>query len=359
MRTKEENIQLIKSLSNARGVSGFEDEVVALCRKEMNPQYNLEEDTLRNLYFSKKDNSNAKPKVWLDAHTDEVGFIVQYLKNNGTMGFLPVGGWSPATIGASKVAIKNNDGAYVTGVVAAKPPHFMSESERGKGPTIEQMVIDVGAVSKKELTDDFNLSVAAPVVPDVTCEYVATKEVFIGKAFDCRIGVAALMETLNQLTGETLDVDIVGTFTAQEEVGLRGAKAAVSKLDADVAIVFEGAPADDTFYGEEQIQTGLKRGPMLRHFDVSMINNPRFMRHAINLAKKLEIPLQEAVRSGGGTNGGAIHLSKNGIPTIVISVPVRYVHAHHGICAYEDYLAAIKLAKAVVSSLNADIIGGF
>ena len=359
MRSKVENIELIKKLSDANGISGFEDEVVAICKAEIGTYCEFEEDSLRNIYFSAKGNTGDRPKVWLDAHTDEVGFIVQYLKNNGTIGFLPVGGWSPSTIGSSKVRIKDDNGNYITGAVASKPPHFMSEAERGKGPSIEQMVIDVGACSLAELKNDFEISVAAPVVPDVMCEYKEKHDLFIGKAFDCRIGVAALIETLNQIQGEELEIDVVGTFSAQEEVGLRGARAATASLHADVAIVFEGAPADDTFYGEEQIQTGLKRGPMLRHFDVSMINNPRLMRYAINVAKEFDIPIQEAVRSGGGTNGGAIHLSKNGIPTLVISIPVRYVHSHHGMTAYEDYIAAIELAKAVIKRLNVEIINGF
>ena len=359
MRTKNENIELIKKLSNANGISGFEDEVVEICKKEIKSCCDFEEDSLRNLYFSSKTNAGNRPKVWLDAHTDEVGFIVQYLKNNGTVGFLPVGGWAPEAVSASKVRVKDNNGNYISGTVASKPPHFMSAADRGQGPAIDKMVIDIGARSLAELKNDFEISVAAPVVPDVTCEFDEKHDLFLGKAFDCRIGVAALVETLNQLQNEVLAVDIVGTFTAQEEVGLRGARAATESLHADIAIVFEGAPADDTFYGEEQIQTGLKRGPMLRHFDVSMINNPRFMRHAINIAKQQDIPIQEAVRSGGGTNGGAIHLSKSGIPTIVISIPVRYAHTHHGFVAYDDYIQAIQLAKGVVKSLNAEIISKF
>ena len=356
MRSKSENITLIKKLSDASGISGFEDEVVEICKSEIGTFCDYEEDSLRNLYFTFKENTQNKPKVWLDAHTDEVGFIVQYLKNNGTMGFLPVGGWPLEAVSASRVKIKNTNDEYVTGVVASKPPHYATES---KQPSLDQMVIDVGACSIDELKNDFKISVAAPVVPDVECIYDEANELFIGKAFDCRIGVAALIETLNQLQKESLAVDLIGTFSAQEEVGLRGAKAATQSLEADIAIVFEGAPADDTFMPEEQIQTGLKRGPMLRHFDVTMINNPRFMRHVINIAKKANIQVQEAVRKGGGTNGGAIHLAKNGIPTLVISIPVRYAHSHHGFIAYNDYIEAINLAKEVIKSLNAEVIEKF
>lgn len=359
MRSKKENIQLIKKLSDAPGISGFEDAVVAICKEEIKDVCEYEEDTLRNLYFTSKKNVGNRPKVWLDAHTDEVGFIAQYLKNNGTIAFLPVGGWVPSTLPASKVKIKDNSGNYITGVINSKPPHFTTEAERSKAPTIDQMAIDVGASSIEALKNAFDISVAAPIVPDVTCEYNEKHDHFLGKAFDCRIGVAALIETVNQIQAENLHVDVVGTFSTQEEVGLRGVKVATQRLDADIAIVFEGAPADDTAASPEQVQAAIRKGPMLRHFDTTMISNPRLMRHVLNVAKAQDIPVQEAVRSGGGTNGGAIHLSENGIPTLVISIPVRYIHSHHGFVAYTDYIEGVNLAKAVIKSLTTEIIESF
>ena len=356
MRTKQENIELIKKLSDANGISGFEDEVVALCEREVKDICHTLEDRVRNLYVALKTNKGNRPKVWLDAHTDEVGFIVQHVKNNGTMGFLTIGGWVPSTVPASKVRIKNAEGEYISAVVAAKPPHFMSAAEQAKGPTIDTMVLDAGAMNKNELVNEFGINIAAPVVPDVTCEYIQKQDIFIGKAFDCRIGVAAMIETLDQINKETLDVDVVGTFSSQEEVGIRGAKVAAKSVQADVAIVFEGAPADDTIYGEDRIQSGIKRGPMIRHYDTSMISNPRLIKHAIDVAKKQNIPIQEAVRTGGGTNGSVIHLAENGIPTLVISMPVRYIHSHHGIVSYDDYIQTINLAREIIKSLNADII---
>ena len=359
MRSKEENIELIKKLSDANGVSGFEDEVATLCQKEINSYCNCEEDSLRNVYFSLKSNTGKKPKVWLDAHSDEVGFIVQCLKNNGTMNFLPLGGWSGTTIPSSKVRVKTNSGKYIPGIVAAKPVHFMNEAERNQELRIDNMVVDVGARSLDELKNAFDISLAAPIVPDVKCSFDSENELFLGKAFDCRIGCAAMIETLNQCQNEDLEVDIVGTFSAQEEVGERGMEAAVKRMDADIAIVFEGCPADDTFYEEEAIQSGLKRGPMIRHFDCSMITNHRFIRHALDIAKKHSMPVQEAVRSGGGTNAKFLHTTRNGMPTIVVGVPVRYVHSHHGFVAYQDYLDTIALVKEILMSLNNELIQSF
>lgn len=359
MRTKDENIELIKRLSNANGISGFEDEVVEICKQEVKDIVEVDEDSLRNLYFSFKSNVGNRPKVWLDAHTDEIGFIVQHLKANGTIGFLPVGSWSPPVLPASKVRLQTKDGGYISGVIAAKPPHFMNESERGNGLAIEQMVIDVGARSIDELKNNFKIPIATPVIPDVACSFDEQRDLFLGKAFDCRIGVAALIETLNQCVNHQQAVDIIGTFSAQEEVGLRGASIASRRLAADVAIVFEGCPADDTFYPKEAIQSAIRSGPMLRHFDMTMITNPRFQRFVLNIANEFSIPVQEAVRSGGGTNAGAIQLGENAVPTVVIGIPVRYIHSHHGIVAYEDYSSAICLARKVIENLDQDIIVGF
>lgn len=120
----------------------------------------------------------------------------------------------------------------------------------------------------------------------------------LGKAFDCRLGCACVIETLKELKGQSLDVDVVGVFSTQEEVGTRGAQVAAQTVKPDIAIVFEGSPADDTFTPDYLIQTALGRGPMLRHIDAKMITNPRFIRYAIDLGEKLGIPVQQAVRTG-------------------------------------------------------------
>ena len=359
MRTKQQNIELIKKLSDANGISGFEDEVVEICKEEIKNSCDYKEDTLRNLHFSAKGNTGNKPKIWLDAHSDEIGFIVQHMKSNGTIHFIPIGSWANSNIPASKVRVRNNRGEYIPGVVAAKPVHFQNSTEKAQAPTIDQMAIDVGACSLAELKDKFGISVAAPIVPDVTCSYDEQYDLFLGKAFDCRAGCAALIETLEQCQDKNLQIDVVGAFSAQEEVGLRGVTSVGQALEADISIVFEGCPADDTFAGPEESQTALRKGPMLRHLDCLMITNPRFMRFALDIAKQFDIPVQEAVRGGGGTSGGAIHMGKNGIPTIVIGIPVRYAHSHHGFMAYEDYENAVKLAVKIIENIDGDVIAGF
>lgn len=359
MRTKEESIALIKALSNANGPSGFEDEVAEIGKQETESYCDVTIDSLRNTYMHLKTNKGRKLKVWMDAHSDEVGYIIQAIKPNGTMRFLTLGGSEVSNLPSNKVRVRNEDGEYISGVITSKPPHFMSESEKGKVRTLSDLSIDVGATSAEDLKQNFHIRMAAPVVPDVACTYDEKRDLFMGKAFDCRVGCAALIESLNRLKDEELEIDVEATMTVQEEVGERGAMAALYNIDADVCIVFEGCPADDTFSPDYMIQTALRKGPMLRHFDCSMITNPRFQRFALNLGEELGIPVQESVRSGGGTNGKYIHASRHGVPTIVIGVPVRYIHSHYGYCTLEDYENSVRLAVEIVKRLNEETIRGF
>ncbi|MDR1766767.1 MAG: M28 family peptidase [Lachnospiraceae bacterium] len=355
----ETSLKMIGELSDAKGVSGFEDQVVAVIRKYASGYGAVREDSLRNLYIERAGNTGGRPRVQLDAHTDEVGFMVQAICPNGTLRFLPMGGWVPSNIPAHKVWVQAADGSYIPGIVASKPPHYMSEAEKTKQPAITDMRIDIGASSLEEARDVYHVRIAAPVVPAVDFFYDPHHDTMIGKAFDCRLGCAAMIHTLEALQGRQLAVDVTAAFASQEEVGLRGASVTAAQVKPDLAIVFEGCPADDTVEEGYMVQTAIHKGPMLRHIDMRMITNPRFQRYALDLAKKESIPVQEGVRSGGSTNGASIHLSNRGVPTIVIGVPVRYIHTHFGIAAHQDVLNASKLACAILGRVNGEVIGGF
>lgn len=353
------SLGLLSDLCTANGISGFEDEVVEVAKKYAADYASLTENSLRNLYIKRNANTGGKPVVMLDAHSDELGFVVQNIKPNGTLSFLPIGGWLPRAMSAHKVRVLSSTGEYVTGVIASKPPHFMSDSEKHKELSIDDMVIDVGACSKDEVINDFKIELGAPIIPDVGFEYNARNGTILTKALDNRLGCAAVIETIKQLAQTELAVDVVGSLTAQEEVGRRGADAAVNFIKPQVAIVFEGTPADDTFLSVYDAQSTLRHGPQIRHFDKSMISSPRFTKLAKEIAKKHGIKYQEAVRSGGGTNAGAIHIANDGIPCIVLGVPTRYAHSHHCYCALEDYQNTVALAVEVIKALNEEIVLSF
>jgi putative aminopeptidase FrvX len=357
--SKMANIARMQKLSDANGISGFEDEVVAAIRTEADGLGSFSEDSLRNLYLWRTGNKEGRPVVQLDAHTDEVGFMVKAIRPDGLLEFITIGGWVNSNVPAHMVRVRTMDGTYVPGVIGSKPPHFMSQAERNAVPDIGSMTIDIGASSHDQVVHDFKIGIAAPVVPEATFRHEAQSGMLFGKAFDCRLGCSSIIDTLEELQGIDLSVNLAAGFASQEEVGCRGAAVTAKTIDADLAICFEGCPADDTFAPAYQAQTALGKGPMLRHIDARMITNPRFQRFALDTAARCKIPVQEAVRSGGGTNGSQIHLANRGIPTIVIGIPVRYAHTHWGIGSLADVEHSVALAKEILLALDAETIASF
>jgi putative aminopeptidase FrvX len=355
---KQKTLSLIKALSDAPGVSGFEDEAVLALRRYAGELGGITEDAMRNLYV-KRPGGEGLPVLMLDAHSDEVGFMVKAIRPNGTLDFIPVGGWVPANVGAHRVLIRNRRGAWIPGITSSKPPHFLSEAEKKAPPDLASMVIDVGAGSAKEVQEDYQISIGAPVVPDARFEYNEERDTMTGKAFDDRLGCAAIIAVLDALKDKKTGVSVTGAFAAQEEVGLRGATVTAQTVKPDIAISLEGCPADDTVVDAYAAQTVLKKGPMLRHIDRLMITNPRFQAFALSVAREKNIPVQEAVRSAGSTDGGVIHLSGKAVPVIVIGIPVRYAHTHYGISSYADFENAVKLACEIICLLNEKTIGNF
>lgn len=354
---KLDSVKLIEKLSNAYGVSGFEDDVVEIIKDKFGDIFNIEEDSMRNLVVYRKNHKGDKPIVMLDGHSDEVGFIIQSIKANGTMKFLPLGGWMAQNIPGHKVRVKNCEGKYIEGVVATKPPHFT------KGPAtllpIDEMVIDVGAISYEEVIEIFKIEPGAPVIPDVKFSINQETGVMLGKAFDNRLGCAVVLEAMLLLEGEDLDVDVVGSISVQEEVGCRGAKVNVNTIKPDLAIVFEGSPADDTFMDSYDSQGALKKGTQIRHFDMRLIGNHRLISFTKIIAREKKILFQSAVRSGGGTDAGPIHIENKAVPSLILGMPVRYAHTHYGFSALEDYRSTLSLTIELIKLLNLDQLKSF
>ncbi len=350
-------IKFIEALSNAYGAPGFEDDVNAVIKEYVKDQFEIQEDSMRNLILMRKNHDGDKPLLMLDGHSDEVAFIVQSIRPNGTLRFISNGSWSAQNVAAHKVRIKNAEGVYIEGVVASKPPHFSSGAE--SLIPISDMVIDVGASSYEEAVNEYKIEIGAPIVPDVTFSYNEKTGIMLGKAFDNRLGCGCVVEVLKAIEGMDLAIDVVGAISVQEEVGGRGAKVNAQMIEPDIAIVFEGTPADDTFRDAYDAQGALRKGTQIRHVDKTMISNPRFVRLAKEVAKSNEIPFQEAVREGGGTNGALIQTQVLDVPCIVLGTPVRYAHTHYGFSAVSDYKASIDLAVEIIKKLSEDVIAGF
>lgn len=351
-------IGLIRDLSNAYGAPGYEDEVLQVVKKYKG-NMNYKRDKMMNSYLSYGERDKNKPTIMLDGHLDEVAFMVQFIDAKGLIKFIPLGGWVVDNIAAQLVMVKNKDGKYIKGIVTSKPPHFMSQEERNRKLEIEILSIDIGATSREEVINDFKIEVGAPIVPFVEFEYNEMNGTMLGKAFDNRLGCASAIETMKRLEDVKLNVNIIAALATQEEVGTRGAYVTSNTVKPDLAIVFEGSPADDTFTDQYHTQCGLNQGPQIRYRDSSYVSNHRFISFAREIAEKNNIPYQNAVRSSGGTNAGKIHLSNEGVPVLVLGIPVRYVHTHHCFSKLNDFENTVKLAVEIIKNMNNEIYDKF
>ena len=352
------DMQMFGRISDAFGPSGFEEEVIrtiaGYCGK-----FEVKNDAMNNLYVWMPGKQEEKPVVQLDAHTDECGFMVQTIHDNGCLGIIMLGGFVLTNVPAHTVVIRTRSGKKIRGITTSKPVHFMNEKERAsQSLDIETIYVDIGATSRKEAEEVFGVSVGDPMMPDVQFAYDEEHEICLGKAFDNRAGCACIVDTMNRLYGEreNLAENVVGALASEEEVGTRGAAVTAQVVKPDMAIVFEGSPSDDFYFSATQAQCRMKGGVQIRRLDKSYISNPAFMEYAIELAGKYGIPYQETVRRGGSTNAGKISLTNKAVPVLVLGVPSRYVHTHYNFCAKADLEAAVDLAVQVIREMDEERI---
>ena len=312
-----------------------------------------------NVYATMPDAKGNRPVFMLDAHTDECGFMVQNVEDNGLLSIITLGGFHMTSLPAHSVIVRNSKGEKIKGIITSKPVHFLTAAQKADNSlTIEELKVDVGASSRQEIEEDYGIHVGDPIMPDVTFSYDEKHGICSGKAFDNRLGCVCIIETMKALMKETesLVVDVVGAFASQEEVGMRGAPVTAQQVKPDLAIVFEGSPADDFYYRTGVAQGCLRKGVQIRHMDNSYVANDAFMAYAHEIADKYGIKCQDAVRRGGSTNAGKIHLTHQAVPVLVLGIPSRYVHTHYNFCAKEDIESTIKMAVEVIRGLNEERI---
>jgi endoglucanase len=295
--------------------------------------------------------------VLVTGHMDEVGFMVQNITADGFVQFVGIGGWWEHNLLSQRVEILTRSGAKILGVVASRPPHFLPEAQRRQVMTIDQMFIDIGATSAREAVESFGVSLGDPIAPVSAFAPLAGGEWFMAKAFDNRVGMAGTIQAGQILAQSPHPNRLLLCGTVQEEVGLRGARTAAVQARPDVAIVLEGPPADDSpGFNRVDCQGRLGGGAQIRMFDPTAIANPRLARLALETACDEGIPHQVTVRRSGGTDAGSFHLANEGIPSIVLGVPARYIHSHNAIIDVNDYLALVTLTIALVRRLDHETV---
>ena len=285
------DLELCAAISDAFGPSGYEKEAVDVIESSLGGLA-AHRDSMQNLYVSLPQNVGGRPLVMLDAHTDEVGFMVQSITATGLLRIVPLGGWVEHNIPAHTFLLHNRRGETVRAVSTSKPPHFMTAAERSAPLSMESILLDAGVCSRKDATELLGLEPGLVAVPDVQFSYNDATGLMLGKAFDCRLGCAGVVEVLRALKDETLCADVTAAFSTQEEVGLRGAKITAERLRPALAICLEGTPADDNFTAPDEAQGALKKGVQIRFRDGSMVAHPGLVAFARRDAEQHSPPVR-------------------------------------------------------------------
>ncbi|AZR72833.1 peptidase M42 [Anoxybacter fermentans] len=338
---------LLKRLTEAAGLPGMEDEVRNLIKEEVKDLVDdMRTDALGNLITYKKGKVDG-PVVMLAAHMDEIGLMITHINKNGLLRFKPLGGIDPRVLVSKKVLIGPKK---VPGVIGSKPIHLQNNDERKHAIPLDKLYIDIGAKNKEEAEKLVKIGDGA--VFDTKFAEVGEGCVK-GKAFDDRVGCSILIELLKR----KYDVSIYAVFTVQEEVGLRGASVVAYDLDPDLALVFEGTTASDVpDMSEHQYSTSLGEGPAISLMDRSVIADRRIVQGLVETARENGLKYQFRRTNFGGTDAGRIHLTKEGIPSAVISVPCRYIHSPVSLMNLNDYNTLIELVDKYLHKIAK---GGF
>lgn len=345
--TKKETLKHMKALTEFHSAPGFESDLKAYIKSEMEP---YADDFIYNrmggFYAVKHSkNPNAK-KVMVAAHMDEVGFMITHIADNGMIQFTNLGGVAADIWQGQRLKVKNRNNEIITGVVASIPKHFRTGNEGL--PEIKDLMLDIGSASAAEVRAR-GIEIGDSIVPDT--EFIQLSEQrFAGKAWDNRYGCLLAIEILKLFKDKQLDVELYVGANVQEEVGLRGARAAAEQIEPDVAFVVDCSPAND-MKGAQQLSGQLGEGTLIRIKDGTMLLKPAFRDYLLELCNQHEIKHQYYI-SPGGTDGGEIHKANIGIPTAVIGVCARYIHSSDSVFDIRDYYAARQLLFESIQALD-------
>lgn len=340
-------MDLMRELCLAPGVSSGEDEVAKIIERELKDVADsIERDTMGNIIATKKGSKKA-PKIMLAAHMDEIGLMVKYIDDNGFLLFSKIGGINDQMLMNQTVTIHSSVGEDVVGVIGSKPPHVTKPEERNKVVNYDAMFIDIGAKDKEEAEKMVRVG-DLMTFNSVFAEY--PNNLVMGKALDNRAGCYVIIEVLKRIKTDAT-VYVVGTV--QEEVGLKGAKTSAYKLNPDYAFALDvTVSADHPGIKPEDSPVVIGKGPAVILSDASgrgILTHPKIKELLIKAGDENEIDYQLEVSDGGTTDGSAIHLTREGIATGVLSVPTRYIHTPVSVCSMDDVESTIQL---IVEAIN-------
>jgi putative aminopeptidase FrvX len=340
-------LKLLEKLCNACAVSGDEGEVRQIVLDEIKGYADdVKVDALGNVLATKKGTSRNRVRVMVSAHMDEVGFMLVAEDGEGIYRFETVGSMDVRQLVGKPVWVGRD---HTLGVIGARPIHLTTAEERKRAIPLDALRIDIGLGGKAKLGDRATFAT----------KFQRSGPSLIAKALDNRLGVATLIELMKNAPS---NIDLLAAFTVQEEIGLRGAKVAAHAFNPDLGLAVDSTPANDlpAWDNEENVayNTLLGLGPAIYIADGSTFSDPRLVRHFAAAGDAEKIPYQFRQPGGGGTDAGAIHRSRAGIPSISVSVPHRYAHTAALIARLDDWKGAVALIYAALSRITPEVLAG-
>lgn len=339
--------KLLEKLCNACAVSGDEGDVRKIVLEEVKPYADeVKIDALGNVLVTKNGSGRNRLRVMLDAHMDEVGFMLVSDEGEGLFGFQTVGGIDARHLPGKPVLVGKE---HLPGVIGMKPIHLADEDELKRKPSIDSLRIDLGPNGKAKPGDWATFAT----------KFKRVGPSIMAKAIDDRIGVATLIELVKHAPA---NIDLLAAFTVQEEVGLRGAKVAAYAFEPDLAIAIDSTPAHDMpgHNGSESpfYNTKLGLGPAIYVYNFATIDDPRLVRFLKETAEAENIPYQIRQPGGGGTDAGAIQRARGGVPVVSVSVPHRYTHSPISISRVDDWKNTLKLLHVALGRITSKLLTG-
>ncbi len=336
------NIKLLKQLCETPGLPGAEEPVKKIIKKEFEKlTKEVSEDVLGNIIAHIP---GKGPKLVLDAHTDEVGFMVNHIDKRGFVRVTSLGGMDPRVFYGQRLIIYGKK--PLVGMVGAVPPHISKSGNNKEVPEIEDCVVDLGLRA-----DKVHKLVSIGDVVSFYPPFEETEDAIIAKAMDDRVGLFVMLEALRKKP--KLGCDLYLTATVQEEAGLRGARVIVPVIEPDFVIALEGTVAMDLpGIAENKTLANVEKGPEIRLLDRFLVAHRPFSYFIMDIAKKKKIPYQVTVKNAGSTNATAMQVTGKGSRAAVVSVPTRYLHSPSSLAYKSDIEDTIKLIYHVIEGLK-------
>lgn len=335
--------ELLEKLCNTPGLPGDEYRIREIFLKEIS-QYtsDIKTDVLGNVIANIK---GKGPKLVLDAHMDEVGFMISHIDERGFIFVTSLGGMDARVFYGQRLVFWGKH-KPITGMVAAIPPHISRNTGNREVPDVEDCVVDVG-MSPEKVRENLEIGDLATYAT----AYEENEESVLSKALDNRLGMFVILEALRKST--IVNCDLFITATVQEEVGLRGARIITPVYEPDFVVALEGTVAMDIpGIANHKTLANTLRGPEIRLSDRYLVAHRQFSFFISQLAETNKIPYQITVKKAGSTNATAMQVTGKGSRAAVLSVPVRYLHSPTSIAYKSDIRNTIDLISQIIENIN-------